>query len=163
MTTRELFFYVIRKANKRHLLPEEGREELGVEAVDGVGGVGGVVEAQHAKEVVQHENRGQIERLDVLQLDQQLQEALADPQAPIEEERPELRDVREQNLVDQPVVQQLEESLRFNCRPFGLRGDTIRGLPRARRASNASSRAPESSTLPTPAVIRNNCLHFTLF
>lgn len=118
MTTRELFFYVIRKANKRHLLPEERREELGVEAVDGVGGVGGVVEAQHAKEVVQHENRGQIERLDVLQLDQQLQEALADPQAPIEEERPELRDVREQNLVDQPVVQQLEESLRFYCRSF---------------------------------------------
>lgn len=123
-----------------------------------------MVIAKHLEEVVQHEERGQVERLDVLELDQQLQEALPNPQAPVEEKRPELADVGEQNLVDQPILQQFDESLRFIASAhLSIRGDTIRGLPRARRASDAWSRAPESSTSPTLAAIRNNCLNFTLF
>ena len=122
-----------------------------------------MVIAKHLEEIVQHEERGQIERLDVLELDQQLQKALPNSQAPIEEKRPELADVGEQNFVDQPILQQFDKSLRFIRTYQSVRGDTIRGLPRARRASDAWSRAPESSTSPTPAAIRNNCLNFTLF
>ena len=105
-----------------------------------------MVIAKHLEEIVQHEERGQIERLDVLELDQQLQKALPNSQAPIEEKRPELADVGEQNFVDQPILQQFDESLRFIRTYQSVRGDTIRGLPRARRASDAWSRAPESST-----------------
>ena len=65
-----------------------------------------MVIAKHLEEIVQHEERGQIERLDVLELDQQLQKALPNSQAPIEEKRPELADVGEQNFVDQPILQQ---------------------------------------------------------
>ena len=35
-----------------------------------------MVIAKHLEEIVQHEERGQIERLDVLELDQQLQKAI---------------------------------------------------------------------------------------
>lgn len=72
-----------------------------------------MVIAKHLEEIVQHEERGQIERLDVLELDQQLQKALPNSQAPIEKKRPELADVGEQNFVDQPILQQFDESLRF--------------------------------------------------
>lgn len=121
-----------------------------------------MIVAEHQQKIVQNEELGELERLDVLQLDQQLQEDLSNAQTSIEQKRPELSNVWKEHLVDQSIVQQFDQSLRPNRSPNRLES-TIRARPLAGRGSNALLHALKSSTSPKRGAVRSNCLGITLF
>ena len=70
-----------------------------------------MVKESHKKEIIQNEKVSEIERFDVVQLDQHLQEHLAHSQTLIKHEWPELLNVGEKNRVHHAIIKKLDESL----------------------------------------------------